>query len=75
MNATIALKQVEGRERYALTDVIDRLNQRFEQTIANNPNGFLDAFEQRFETHCVEIAQELNAKFAVENGELIFDWS
>lgn len=57
----------EGDRRDHLGLINWLLNERFQATKRVDPRGYLDNFESRFETHCLEIAQELGARFAIGN--------
>ncbi len=59
MAFSIAIVQVEGRTNHTVKDISDKLNERFQELKRVNPRGYRDAFDQRYELNCAEIAQEM----------------
>lgn len=59
-----------------LNKVTDALKQKGNELVKNNPRGFRDEWEQRFDTLCEEVAQEMGAKISFsKNGATVFNFS
>lgn len=66
---SIEVRQLETDKRPLLTDIVLRLNERFQYVKTRNEHGFLDQFEQQMELTCCDIAQGLGGRVAITNDE------
>ena len=58
-----------------LPQIVAALNKRFDQIRQANPNGFLDEFESRIETLCVEVGLEMGAEVEIKLDSVLFNVS
>lgn len=70
---SITIIQEEGEDN--LPRIVDALQKRFLATKARNPLGYKDQFEAQYETHLMEVAQEVGAAFDYgDDGDPVFDF-
>jgi len=74
---SIEVRQPETDKRPLLTDVVFKLNERFQYVKTHNEHGFLDQFEQQLESTCCDIAQDLGGRVQItedEHGKVNFSF-